>query len=238
MTYVFGRTGGDAQKHLSPRYDEESEDPFSSDKEMINCLASVYEDRYKVQNARLDYRSLTMRTTETFAEFNTRFLHLAGQAKIPQEDLRPDLFDKLTLELQRTVLPVYSTLTTVKSLADECLALDQGLRRLKARSDRIKARTASTAQNPSETVRNSSGTARNTGPTNIKTESQEPNPAPGRMYPERARPTYSDPNKQTLSNRGACFSCGKEGHMARDCPDKGKVLAEVDNLDESGKEEP
>ena len=54
---------------------------------MINCLALVYKDWYKVQNARLDYKSLTMRTTETFAEFNTCFLHLAGQAKIPQEDL-------------------------------------------------------------------------------------------------------------------------------------------------------
>jgi hypothetical protein len=68
-----------------------------------------------------------MKSTETFADFHTRFLYLAGQARIPEEDLRLDLFDKLTLELQRTVLPVYSTLQTVKSLADECLSLDQGL---------------------------------------------------------------------------------------------------------------
>ena len=65
-----------------------------------------------------------MKTTETFADFNTRFLHLAGQAKIPKEDLQPDLFDKLTLELQRTILPIYSTLTIVKSLVDKCLSLD------------------------------------------------------------------------------------------------------------------
>src|SRR4030081_1272706 len=48
MTYIFGRTGGDAQKHLSPQYNEESEDPFLSGKEMISYLASVYEDPYKV----------------------------------------------------------------------------------------------------------------------------------------------------------------------------------------------
>ena len=65
-----------------------------------------------------------MKTIETFVDFNTYFLHLASQAKIPKEDLQLDLFDKLTLELQRTILPIYSTLTIVKSLADECLSLD------------------------------------------------------------------------------------------------------------------
>jgi hypothetical protein len=77
MTYVFSRTGGDAQKHLQPRYDEESKDPFLSDKEMIQHLTSIYEDPHRVQNARLEYRGLMMKPTETFADFHTRFLHLA-----------------------------------------------------------------------------------------------------------------------------------------------------------------
>jgi hypothetical protein len=65
-----------------------------------------------------------MKATETFANFHTRFLHLVGQAQIPKEDLRLDLFDKLTLELQWMVLPIYSTLQTIKELLDECLSLD------------------------------------------------------------------------------------------------------------------
>ena len=51
-----------------------------------------------------------MKPMEMFADFYTRFLHLAGQAQIPQEDLQLDLFDKLTLELQWTILLIYSTL--------------------------------------------------------------------------------------------------------------------------------
>jgi hypothetical protein len=94
---------------------------------MIDFLATIYEDPYKVQNARLEYKSLLMKTTKTFSDFHTRFLQLAGQAKIPSDDLRPNLFDKLTLELQRTVLPVYTTLSTEKALADQCVALDNGL---------------------------------------------------------------------------------------------------------------
>ena len=78
MAYVFSRTGGDAQGHLRPRYDEDSEDLFLTDQEMISHLASIYEDPHKVQNARLDYKSLFMKQSETFADFYTHFLHLAG----------------------------------------------------------------------------------------------------------------------------------------------------------------
>jgi hypothetical protein len=94
---------------------------------MIDHRVSIYEDLHKVQNTCLEYKGLLMKLSETFTDFNICFLYLAGQAKISKEDLWPDLFDKLTLELQRTVLPVYLTLTTVKSLADECLSLDQSL---------------------------------------------------------------------------------------------------------------
>jgi hypothetical protein len=65
---------------------------------MIDHLADIYEDRYRVQNAWLEYQSLMMRLSESFADFYTRFLHLAGEAHIPTPDLWPDLFDKLTIE--------------------------------------------------------------------------------------------------------------------------------------------
>jgi len=44
------------------------------------------------------------------------------------------------LELQKTVLLIYSTLTTKKSLANKCLSLDQGLCKLKAWLDRLKVK--------------------------------------------------------------------------------------------------
>ena len=88
MVYVFRYTSRDTQKHLYLRYDiEELVDPFLSKQEMISHLASIYKDPHKVQNAQLEYRGLMMKATETFADFHTRFLHLAGQAQIPKEDL-------------------------------------------------------------------------------------------------------------------------------------------------------
>src|SRR5436190_20002147 len=229
MAYVFSQTGGDAQGHLRPRYDEDSEDLFLTDQEMISHLTSIYEDPHKVQNARIDYKSLFMKPSETFVDFHTHFLHLAGQAKIPKDDLCPDLFDKLTLELQRTVLPVYSTLTTVKSLAEECLSIDQTLRRLKARSDRLKARTNHTATKTQNTIAPPAKTVTTANATHSVTTTPTRTPSQ-EATTERTCPSYSDPAIQALSNQGACFNCRQKGHFSRDCPvkDKTAVIHQVD----------
>ncbi len=80
---------------------------------MIQHLADIYEDPFRVQNGRREYRKLNMRSAKRFTDFYTRFLHLASEGQIPEEDLRPDLYDKLTLELQQAIAPVESTLLTV-----------------------------------------------------------------------------------------------------------------------------
>ena len=141
MQYVFGRTGGDAQGHLKPRFNPKSVNPFRTADSMIQHLASIDKEPLRVQNARRDYRRLTMRTTETFPEFYTRFLHLAGEGQIPEEDLRPDLYDKLTLELQRAIAPTEDTLTTVDDFQKALRRLDQNLRQIRDRSERVKARS-------------------------------------------------------------------------------------------------
>lgn len=128
-----------------------------------------------------------LKPTETFADFYTCFLHLAGQAKIPNDDLRLDLFDKLTIELQRTVLSIYSTPTTVKNLLDECLSLDQGLCRLKARLERIKSCNTLSAALPTKASSTSSNTY-NTPATLPRTLSRESTPAASRTAtPKRTR---------------------------------------------------
>jgi hypothetical protein len=48
MAYVFGRTGGDAQTYLRPRYAQDSAEPFLSEDEMIDYLSSIYEDPFRV----------------------------------------------------------------------------------------------------------------------------------------------------------------------------------------------
>jgi hypothetical protein len=180
---------------------------------MIKHLTSIYKDPFKVQNARLDYKSLIMKVTETFSAFQTRFLHLSGQAQIPSDDLMPDLFDKLTLDLQQAALPFYTTAKTLQKLTNHCLALDQGLRQIRACSNQLKARTtAFTNQNnfvqTAETTCKPPVNSQDTSNTLVRLLTREPTPAPLATTSPRANSTsfnsmpcqFNNPQLQALSN--------------------------------------
>ena len=124
MAYVYYCIGEDTQTHLHSHYSKELVNPFHSIEEMIEYLAGIYVDPFKAQNTWFDYRNLMMKTTKTFSSFNSRFLQLVGKAYIPAEDLVLDLFDKLTIDLQRVVLSTYASIKSLKDLIDYCLALD------------------------------------------------------------------------------------------------------------------
>lgn len=223
MAYVFNRTADTAQKHLAPRY-RKGPEPFSSANEMITYLAEILENPFEAQDARTEFRELRMRNSETFADFYTRFLHLAGTGRIPTDDLQPDLYDKLTPALQQAVMPFLDVLLTSTELANKCRLVDKNLRRLQIRqaaerTTRFRSRpvAAPTFTAPAVTFTASKPMPRTASPA----------PVPGLYGPARqATPVRKDPED-------ACYKCKKPGHFARDCPDSPKPATGINELTES-----
>jgi hypothetical protein len=78
--YVFNCTDGDSQKHLFPRYNPDSTDPFRTAKEMISYLREIHTNLYRVRDARQEYKALKMKYRQIFHDFKTKYLHLANKA--------------------------------------------------------------------------------------------------------------------------------------------------------------
>src|SRR5436305_2784420 len=85
-----------------------------------------------------EYNRLRMKSTQTFVDFQTEFLHLATAARIPEANWRRDLSSRVTTQLQQQVLAVLPDLTTYERLADRLMAIDSGSRRINARMDNRK----------------------------------------------------------------------------------------------------
>jgi hypothetical protein len=65
-----------------------------------------------------------MSSLKTFVDFKTRFLLLIKEAGIPQSSRRLDLYNKLTVELQTSLVLVLSTLTTFNDLCGRAIEVD------------------------------------------------------------------------------------------------------------------
>jgi hypothetical protein len=105
---------------------------------MIRHLAAIYINLNKVRDAQYDYNRLMMKPNQPFTEFQTQFLHLAGEGQVPLENYRLDLYDKLTIRLQEKIAVTLDDLPTYNRLAARCLSLDSKLKRIEARPNRQK----------------------------------------------------------------------------------------------------
>jgi hypothetical protein len=244
MLYIFNCTQGDAQVHLLPQFQDDAPTRFASSVEMINYLAAIYTNPNEVRDARYEYGRLTMKTNQTFNEFQTIFLQLAGQAQIPQASLQMDMYDRLTTPLQRSIAPTLSEIDSFTQLCKKALSVDSELRRIDAREDRRRQLR--------EKISNSAGSYRNSAlertlPRRAKTgtpttayvvKSETPRTREGRTAPPKDLKDVT------------CFNCQQTGHYASACTEPKKLeLKEIQEGEElssgvdtsegeSGKEDP
>ncbi|OJD25470.1 hypothetical protein ACJ73_03166 [Blastomyces percursus] len=91
MAYIELRVGGEAADHLRPYLDEQAEEHISTAQELFNVLKEIYEDPNKKEKARDDLQRLYLQRDSDFHEFQTKFLRLAREAKIPHDQYEFEL---------------------------------------------------------------------------------------------------------------------------------------------------
>jgi hypothetical protein len=106
---------------------------------MIKTLSDIYQGPDEEENIQFKYLNLRMRHNQPFSKFYTRFFHLAGIANIPRSEMKRDLPEKITTELQRALLPMLHSFRNYQSIAEQCTRLDQGLRRIAAKEVKTRA---------------------------------------------------------------------------------------------------
>ncbi|KGM91409.1 uncharacterized protein PADG_12501 [Paracoccidioides brasiliensis Pb18] len=103
IAYIENWTDGDAACHIAFCMEEDHSEQYQTAEEMFEHFKSIYEDANKLQNAKSDYHKLIMHNGDNCHEFVTKFLHLAGEAKIVRGDYKTDFNDKLSFDLQKMV---------------------------------------------------------------------------------------------------------------------------------------
>jgi hypothetical protein len=214
--YVVGRCGGDAMKHASPQMRPGAINEYINYKDILSHLDSVFGDPHRVMNAKRKYHALRMQSMNQFQNFLSEFLYLAGEAGISSDDLKQDLFEKLTPKMKEMVMGTTGDPNlSFKSLQDQCtFAANQASAWQSETRSRFTPRAGTNA--PNNRVTNPSTTTTSRTATVKREQSQSSN---------------ADAERERLMREGRCFTCKQPGHLSRNCSKKANDVKNLENLE-------
>jgi Zinc knuckle len=221
IDYVFSCTEGEAQRHLEPRIDEDSAEPWRSVDEMLQHLNTIFRDHFEAERSENAFYALKQSIGQEFSDFYTEFARLASIGRIPSSTWRSHLWRKLNKEFQNRLLATHHQHTTYQDLVRECQRLSVDLeefdrrfpptassQRYRPSTLKVAAGSGSTPPRPRQGLLPAprySTAAFKTLPPSDKRDSATPGP---RDSPARE----TDPTKAT------CFNCREVGHFMSSCP--------------------
>ena len=71
---------------------------------MLEHLKTIYDDLNQVTTAKNQFRQLYMKTTDRFHDFLSEFLYLAAEAGVSDDDLKDELYHRITTKLQELTM--------------------------------------------------------------------------------------------------------------------------------------
>ena len=104
---------------------------------MLEALHEYFHNPYEVREALHEYNRIMMKPEDSFLDFRSRFVQLATLAQIPMLSRRMDLYEKLTVDLQESILSQLDNLTTYSLLEKKVQGLYDLRQRVNERKKRI-----------------------------------------------------------------------------------------------------
>jgi hypothetical protein len=232
IIYVSSRLSSGALALVTPRLDEDSEYAYHKVTELYTHLKELYSDPNKANNARREFHNLRMKATQAFQEFYAKFIRLVTESGMSQQDLKFELNEKLTWELQAAVAIYFNDDSVTSTVfVQRCTTIDQQIR---ARSDSKKRaeRFKATAKTPPATPGYAS-----TSPPISKPVLSGTYRAPINISADTARPRSTGtpkPNGIIDPTTVKCFNCNKIGHFATSCqePHTQRTRAAITRMEE------
>lgn len=200
-SYLVSRTGGLARQILNPRLRDDSNKPFNTVQEMYDMLIRAFRNPHRQQEAQSKLRSLHMKIGDNFHEFLAEFLYLAGEAELPESQLKTELDQRMTRKVREMCIAYRSPNKTFDEYCEYAGSVVQSLNEFDDDKRRKNA----------ETFNRTSG--------NRDRDTMPKGPSGG-ITGKFTK--LDDITRDRLRKENKCFYCRGPGHIAPDCPRKPK----------------
>jgi hypothetical protein len=88
IIYILSQTRGDAAIYLAPYLREDTANLYLTIENILKHLKTVYLNLNRKNKAKAQFYKLMQHTDDVFQLFLIKFLHLAGEAEIPESEYK------------------------------------------------------------------------------------------------------------------------------------------------------